>query len=160
MYPFRKIEEAYFFENGQGHQYEIYFVAAPFYFPESYLFKHSVFEFIIKLSDSQKFLRPDKDPNLPLTIAAIFLDFFNSHEKVVVFSCDTTDGKQAARHRKFNDWYLRFNDTTFLKYDGVIKDDENATVYFMSLIIKSNNPFKESIENAFRELTDDLKGEK
>lgn len=160
MYPFRKVDNDYFFESEQGLQYEIYFVAAPFYFPENYSFKHSVFEFIIKPADNQKYLRPGRDSEIPLTIAAIFLDFFTSHEKVVVFSCDTTDGKQAARHRKFNDWYLRFNDTSFLKYDGIIQDPINDTTYFMSLIIKSNNPFIHSIEAAFRELTDDLTGAK
>lgn len=160
MYPFRKVENDYFFENGQGHQYEIYFVPAPFYFPEDDIFKHFVFEFVIKLVGHPNSPRPLKDSKIPSTISAIFLDFFNTYEKVVVFSCDTTDGKQAARHRKFNDWYLRFNDASFLKYDGLIEDTVNDTIYYMSLIIKSSNPFKESIQNAFRELTDDLKGEK
>ncbi|MCU0341259.1 MAG: DUF6169 family protein, partial [Spirosomaceae bacterium] len=132
----------------------------PFYFPENIEFNHNVFELVIKLVEDGEYARPQKDAKLPQTIAAIFFDFFSSRERVVVFSCDTTDRKQAARHRKFNDWYLRFNDDSFAKFDGIIEDTVNDSVYFLSMIIKSDNPYKEDISIAFKELTDSLLGGK
>jgi hypothetical protein len=71
----------------------------------------------------------------------------------VVFSCDTTDRKQAARNRKFDDWFLRFNDDTFIKLNGIIEDIENEVQYFMSMILKSDNSQKDEIIIAFNELT-------
>jgi Family of unknown function (DUF6169) len=109
MYIFEKIEgedDVYKFQTKRDFLYEIYFVEAPYYFPENWQFKHQIYEFVVKLSNTDKL--PPNDDELPETIAAIFLDFFQNHEKVAVYSCDTTDGKQAARHRKFTNWFHRF----------------------------------------------------
>jgi hypothetical protein len=136
--------------------YNIAFVKADFYFPEHLSFKQNVFELIIQLDESQKNTRAIRDPKLPPTIAAIFLDFFYSNEHVVVFSCDTTDRKQAVRHRKFDDWFKQFNDDSFIKLNEIIDDIENESQYFMSMILVNTNPLKDEIIEAFRELKEAL----
>ena len=136
--------------------YNIAFVKADFYFPERHSFKQNVFELIIQLDESQKNIRAVRDLKLPLTIAAIFLDFFHSNERVVVFSCDTTDRRQAVRHRKFDDWFKQFNDDTFIKLNEVIDDIENEVQYFMSMILVNTNPLKDEIIVAFKELKEAL----
>ncbi len=161
MYQFIKSEideGTYSFKNLFGDNYEIYFVKTPYYFQEYNLFNDNVFELVIKLiefNDTFK-KKPALDPHIPPTIAAIFLDFFQNHEKVVVFSCDTSDRKQAVRNRKFDSWFLQFNDNTFIKLNGVIEDYDNEIQYFMSLIMKNNNPLKVEIIEAFEELTQGL----
>ena len=132
--------------------YNIAFVKADFYFPEHLSFKQNIFELIIQLDESQKNIRAVRDPKLPLTIATIFLDFFKSNERVVVFSCDTTDRRQAVRNRKFDDWFKQFNNDTFIKLNEVIDDIENETQYFMSMILVNTNPLKDEIIVAFKEL--------
>ena len=136
--------------------YNIAFVKADFYFSERHSFKQNVFELIIQLDESQKNIRAVRDPKLPSTIAAIFLDFFYSNERVVVFSCDTTDRRQAIRHRKFDDWFKQFNDDTFIKLNEVIDDIENEAKYFMSMILVNTNPLKDEIIVAFKELKEDF----
>jgi hypothetical protein len=136
--------------------YNIAFVKADFYFPENSTFNQNVFELIIQLDESQKNTRAVRDPKLPSTIAAIFLDFFYSNERVVVFSCDTTDRRQAVRHRKFDDWFKQFNDDSFIKLNEVIDDIENESQYFMSMILVNTNPLKDEIIVAFKELKEAL----
>lgn len=75
---------------------------------------------------------------------------------MVVFSCDTTDRKQAVRHRKFDDWFKQFNDDSFIKLNEIIDDIENESQYFMSMILVNTNPLKDEIIEAFRELKEAL----
>ncbi len=138
-YEFELVNEQtneYVFLTDSGLSYDVAFIKTETYFQSTELFINRAFELIIQPSKNQV-VRPLKDSRIPITVAFIFEDFFKNHEKIVVFSCDTTDSKQAARHRKFNDWFVRFNDETFLKLDGIIEDVGNDTKYFMSMILKS-----------------------
>ena len=146
----------YAFITSSGMIYSVAFVKADFYFPNNDSFKNDTFELVIQLDESQKNTWAGRDFNIPSTIASIFKDFFQHHEKVVVFSCDTTDGKQAARNRKFDDWFGQFNDDSLLKLNETIFDIENQFQYFMSMIISKENPHKEEIMAAFKELTKTL----
>ena len=163
IYQFTKLdteENCYTFQTIHGYHYEVYFVHSPYYFQDNPLFNQNVFELVIKLSDSEHILKAVRDTNIPPTIASIFVDFFQNHEKVVVYSCDSSDNKQAARHRKFDDWFLKFNDDSFDKLNGIIEDTNYHIRYFMSVILKRDNPFKDEIIKAFEELTTSLSSAK
>jgi Family of unknown function (DUF6169) len=160
QYEFELVNEItneYVFMTDSGISYDVAFVKAETYFQSSELFVNRTFELIIQPNKEQINIKPLKDSKLPPTIVAIFLHFFKNYERIVVFSCDTTDRKQAARHRKFSDWFLRFNDDTFLKFDGIIDDKSNDNQYYMSMILRNDNPDKIEIEEAFSMLIDDLK---
>jgi hypothetical protein len=158
-YNFKKNDSdsnEYAFITSSGMIYSVAFVKADFYFPNNDSFKNDTFELIIELDQTQKKTWASRDFNIPSTIASIFKDFFQQHEKVVVFSCDTTDGKQAARNRKFDDWFKQFNDDSLLKLNETIFDVENQSQYFMSMILSKENPNKDEIMTAFKELTNTL----
>ncbi|MDZ7900233.1 MAG: DUF6169 family protein [Arcicella sp.] len=158
-YNFKKIDSdssEYAFVTSSGMIYSVAFVKADYYFPKNESFKNDTFELIIQLDESQKNTWAGRDLNIPSTIAAIFKDFFKDHEKVVVFSCDTTDGKQGARNRKFDDWFKQFDDDSLLKLNETIFDIENQSQYFMSMIFSKENPHKNEIVIAFKELTKTL----
>jgi len=162
-YQFNKLDTedfCYTFQTTHGYHYEVYFVHSSYYFQENTHFNQNVFELVIKLLDSEHTLKTVRDSNIPPTIASIFVDLFQDHEKVVVFSCDSSDNKQAARHRKFDDWFLKFNDDSFDKLNGIIEDTTYHIQYFMSMILRKDNPFKNEIIVAFEELTASLMGAK
>jgi Family of unknown function (DUF6169) len=162
-YQFTKLDTddiCYTFQTAHDFHYEVYFVHSSYYFPENIHFNQNVFELVIKLLDSERTLKTVRDANIPPTIASIFVDFFKDHEKVVVFSCDSSDNKQAARHRKFDDCFLKFNDDSFDKLNGIIEDTTYHVQYFMSMILRRDNPFKNEIVNAFEELTVSLSSAK
>lgn len=87
-----------------------------------------------------------------LTIANIFNDFFREKEKVVTYICDTADGKELARFRKFNIWFTKFNTNFFLKIDKSFYDSKQHITYYNSLIIRQDNPYKDEIIEAFDDL--------
>ena len=72
--------------------------------------------------------------------------------KMTIYTCETADGKHQARARKFDSWFKDFNPDFFLKIDRFIPDGD--LVYYNSLIIRQDNPFKLQIIEAFEELNE------
>lgn len=49
------------------------------------------------------------DSRVFLTIETIIVDFYKDTQKILAFVCDSSDGKQMARFKKFNRWHERAN---------------------------------------------------
>ncbi|TAE21651.1 MAG: hypothetical protein EAZ91_24970 [Cytophagales bacterium] len=63
----------------------------------------------------------------------------------MLYICDSSDGKQAARKRKFDDWFGYFNQVEFTKHDFPITDIKDGITYYNSVILKNSNPYLEEI---------------
>lgn len=99
--------------------------------------------------------KPPLDSRIPVTITAIFYDFIDrNNEQVVIYICDSSDDKQAIRHRKFTQWFESFKGNDFVKINAPITDNRTV-VYYTSLIIHRHNPKRQEITEAFINLTDD-----
>ena len=86
-----------------------------------------------------------------MTIANIFEEFCqNTQEAIIVYICDSSDGRQIIRHRKFNAWFNEYNADKFTKQDCTLKES-NEILNPMSLIINSEHTFKFQIMEAFKE---------
>lgn len=81
-----------------------------------------------------------RDAKVRDTIIAIIRQFFIANNSVMLYICETGDGKQAQRNRLFEYWfssYLKQNDFTFLHTS--VKDTEGVDNY-AALIIRNDNP--------------------
>jgi Family of unknown function (DUF6169) len=141
----------YLFETSHQIGYAIKFKPTGYIF-EGYIWAYYCFEYIIEVKYNPTDRTPPLDISLSLTVASIFNDFFKDKEKVVTYICDTADGKELARFRKFNIWFNKFNTDFFLKVDKSFYDSKQHTTYYNSLIIRHDNPYKEEIIEAFEDL--------
>lgn len=149
----------YLFETIHEISYAIKFKPTGYIF-EGYIWAYYCYEYIIEVRHNPTDKNPPLDFSLSLTVANIFMDFFQDKEKVVTYICDTADGKEFARFRKFNIWFNKFNTDFFLKVDKSFYDLKLQTTYYNSLIIRQDNPFKEEIIEAFEDLIGGFEEEK
>ena len=125
--------------------------------PSGYIFERDpdiqpfVYEISIIVLDNPTGSRPPSDPLVSATIALIFGRFFEQHERVVVYICDTSDQRGLARHRKFTRWFERYKGNYVQMNDSI--SDRNGIVYFTSLIVRRDNPYMGRIFTAFSDLT-------
>lgn len=135
--------------------YQVKFKNTSYLF-DGYLNKNiAAYEMVIQVAYNPTSQRPPLDPRVAVTVAAIFYDFMNrNNEQVVVYICDSSDSKQAARHRKFLQWFDLFGSLDFVKINANIIDHK-LVVYYTSLIIHKSNPKRILLTEAFIALTDD-----
>ena len=50
-------------------------------------------------------VRPAHDPKVEQTVLAIINEFFRSNLEVLLYICDTSDGKESSRNRLFLRWF-------------------------------------------------------
>lgn len=141
------IRNTYGFSTVYGLGYEISFV------PSSYLFEAypqievEVFEMVISIVYQPTGEKMSSDPIVSPTIFAIFEDFFLPHSQAIVYICDSSDGRESVRHRKFSGWfYSQTQHTDILtKLDRGITDGSQKI--YISLIMSRLHPqFKEIAE--------------
>ncbi|PWK26420.1 hypothetical protein LV89_02591 [Arcicella aurantiaca] len=142
---------SYFFKTTFQVFYKIEFKPTGYIFGEEYIWSHYCYEFSIKLSANSPKNTPF-DPLVSITIASIFVDFFKNKQNIIIYTCDTSDGKHLVRVRKFDRWFNQFNHEKFLKIDNSIVDSKQNTTYYNSLIIRQDNPYKDEIVEAFEDL--------
>ena len=86
------------------------------------------------------------------TIIEIIKNFLAGLENAVVYVCDTSDGKELFRKRKFDQWFRKYDDGTIIKVDGHIAVP-NFNIYNAILIHKENQKKNRFIE-AFNDLNE------
>jgi hypothetical protein len=85
----------------------------------------------------------------------IFSDFHQlNNGKVIIFICDSSDRRQEARRRKFNQWVELFKGSEFVKFDTEIIDPIGP-IYHNSIILRTDNPYRDQIMKSFFDLADD-----
>lgn len=77
------------------------------------------------------------------TIIAIIEDFFIANQDVLLYICDTSDNREAARNRLFLRWFEQhsFGRFTICTADSQVED----TNFYMAIIVANDNPQKDSI---------------
>lgn len=101
-----------------------------------------IFEFIIEVVNTTITRRIPEDKKVGITVVAIFKNFYEKYgDAISIYICDTSDGKELARKRKFDGWFSLFNDENFVKVDQVVLDSI-GNMFPISLIISKSNPKK------------------
>ncbi|CAN1495167.1 hypothetical protein MCETHM1_00317 [Flavobacteriaceae bacterium] len=78
---------------------------------------------------------------------------------IALYICDSSDEKQELRKRKFDEWYEKYQDNTFVKMNEKLKDS-NGNFYLITMILQYKNPRRVQIIDAFLKLADDNNTEK
>ena len=139
------------FETTNSIIYEVRFKPSGYIFANDPDLEPFVFEMSIVVIDNPTGKRPPGDPLLPSTITTIFSIFLERHERIVVYICDTSDKRGQARQRKFSSWLTLYGGTHYIQFNDSLQDD-SGEVYFVSLIIRSTNPYRQRLISAFTEL--------
>ena len=107
-----------------------------------------VFEFVLGMFQDED-PKPSKDEKIGMTVANIMADFFaqNNHN-VVIYICETKDNRQEARMRKFDAWFHRYHDKSFVKFDEVLVDTKQNR-FPISILLKNTNPYRLELIDAF-----------
>jgi hypothetical protein len=154
------LNNSFVFETVSKIVYEIKFK------PSSYinLFDKNVseyiFEFIIKVAINETGKNPPLDVYVSETIAAIFKEFLTKHNfNIALYICDSSDGRQELRQKKFDEWYDKYNDATFAKMNEILFDSEGNR-FLITMILQNKNPRRIEIIDAFLKLADDNNTEK
>jgi hypothetical protein len=130
--------------------YQVYFKYSPNYFFKDSTYSHYVYEFVIAVLENPTESLPIFDKKTSITIANIFEEFCqNVQEAIIVYICDSSDGRQMIRHRKFNAWFNEYNIDKFTKQDCILKESNGASNP-MSLIIKKEHLFSYQIMEEFK----------
>jgi hypothetical protein len=140
---------AYSFQTNAGHNYLITFKPTPYLFEFNPEFANDTFEFSIVLAENETHKIVAQDVATSVTIAEIVNDFYSNYEGyITIYICDSSDGKQHIRNRKFNSWFNYFKGTEYIKIDKAFIDSDGGS-FPVSLILKSNNPYRTKIFDAF-----------
>lgn len=129
--------------------------------PSDYIFEGRTevyiptFELSITVAINETGKNPPLDSRVSYTIAAIFYDFYKENNgQVVIFICDSSDTRQEVRRRKFNQWTETFKGNEFVKLDVQIIDPEGV-VYYNSIILRTDNPYRSQILDSFIDLANE-----
>lgn len=96
------------------------------------------------------------DEKIGRTVSAVVSSFFRNNLRILIYICDTSDKRQAARDRKFKSWYHQYASFNDLKMiSEVIEIDEDA--YFASMILSLKMTGYEEMENRFHGYFQDLR---
>lgn len=95
------------------------------------------------------------DGKIKDTIIAIIEDFFLENQDVLLYICDTSDNREAARNRLFLRWFEQYSLGKFTICTANSKVED--TYFYMAIIIANDNPQKDSVTLDFETTAKALK---
>lgn len=124
-YPYSKsIDGEYRFVTDKGVEYIAYFNKVPI---ESCV----VYNFVFAKSTVRRY---GMDPRIRNTILSIISDFWDDYEEVILFVCDSSDGRSECRMRLFHYWYKILNND-----NNVTKIDYSVEQIRAAILAKKDN---------------------
>lgn len=145
----------YAFTTQDEISYEIRFVPSEYMFEDHLAHYVDGYEMIILVADNPLGGKIPSDPRTAPTISTIFYDFFQEHERVVIFICDSADGRHEARARKFTSWYYNDVRLHYFKFDARVADGDGSIL--ISIILHSHNTHFDEIIKVIQSLQYDEK---
>lgn len=106
----------------------------------------TTYQFVILNANNRQ---SPRDKKLRDTIISIVEDFFNCNNEVMLYICETGDGKQAMRNRLFNYWFSSFiNKGQYTLLQSSVKD-EDGTDNFFAVICRNDYPEAKKVVSEF-----------
>ncbi|MVM38032.1 hypothetical protein GO730_11240 [Spirosoma sp. HMF3257] len=156
-YEFTNEEKnSFLFRTSNRILYEVSFKPSGYIFANDPELQPFVFEISIVVIENPTDKHPPADPRVPPTIAQIFGSFFEQHERVVVYVCDTSDQRGSVRQRKFLNWFGYYKGVDYAQFNDTLTDEEGVH-YYVSLIIRLDNPYRRRLLLAFDDLLTDYR---
>ena len=154
-YHIYRISELYYsFTTDYGLEYKCTFTSSKEYFKHYPLIASKVFSFELTLVKSPKDKKQPPDPRIADTVIKIVGDFLNSKINAVVYICDTSDGRSAARARKFNSWFAYEEHPSHQIIKVSTDVDGGGMTLYTALLVHRKNKLKNQFVQAYLELMD------
>ena len=100
-----------------------------------------------------KHVASPRDIRLKQTIIAIIEEFFRQNPGILLYICETGDGKQAQRSRLFLHWFREYQGLYVIKS---IRIKSEGVDNFASIIVQQSNPALQQIILDFEQMVSDL----
>lgn len=93
------------------------------------------------------------------TLITIIEQFFAENDNVLLYICDTSDGREEKRNRLFIRWFEEFAtpERYTLKTANAIVEGQG---FYAAIIVENSNPMLESIISDFIQTEESLTGDK
>lgn len=103
-------------------------------------------------------IKTSHDPKVEATILAIINEFFQSNLEILLYLCDTRDGREESRNRLFLSWFDKYekNRFTICKAHANVEGEG----LFLCIIVDNRHPKLADIQADFQEKADLLTGDK
>lgn len=123
-------DDSFLFETKQGVVYSVGFLQDISFYGEG------VYQFYL-INMSGRTIRTDE--NISETVRVIIEEFFSHKEAVMLYICDTSDGRQIYRDRLFRIWFNTYiqNDSYSLLTESILIDNIR---YYSSVLMRKDNP--------------------
>ena len=120
------------------------------FMPDDSIISKNTYQFIITNVNNKP---SPQDEKVKEAVIILIDEFFSADNNVLLYICETGDGKQAMRNRLFQYWFSQYEkkeEFTFLS-SSVIDDD--GVVNYATIVVKNSNPY---LSEAIKEFTDTI----
>ena len=142
-------EQYYYFKTEFGAIYKVGFM------DDYAIWESGAYQFLIINENNTP---SPNDPKLKATIFCILEAFFAANPDILLYLCETGDGKQAMRNRLFARWFEEYSDNHLFYCRTVELVDQDNVKNFAALIVQKSNPRLNEIiaefDETIRVLTD------
>ena len=90
-----------------------------------------------------------RDPKVRETIIAIIENFFMENQEVMLYICETGDGKQSMRNRLFEYWFNHYSKHWNIMFLTASITDENGILNYAGIVLRNDHPRLKEIVNEF-----------
>lgn len=90
-----------------------------------------------------------RDPKVRETIIAIIENFFMENQEVMLYICETGDGKQSMRNRLFEYWFNHYRKHWNIMFLTASITDENGILNYAGIVLRNDHPRLKEIVNEF-----------
>lgn len=90
-----------------------------------------------------------RDHKVRETIIAIIEDFFLENQEVMLYICETGDGKQSMRNRLFEYWFTHYKNNWNIMFLSASVTDENGILNYAGIILRNDHPHLKEIVDEF-----------
>ena len=140
-------EDDFIFETDNGIHYRISFDEEDIEFGSC-----KTYQFILQNVENA---HAPHDPKIEATVLAIIDEFFRANQHVLLYICDTSDGKESGRNRLFLRWFERHaapDRFTICTANAQVEDE----IVYIAIIVDNSNPHLQSITADFKTAADAL----
>jgi len=140
-------EAGFIFETDYGIHYRVSFDEE-----EIVLGGCKTYQFILQ---NVEHTRAPHDPKIEETVLAIIYEFFRCNQHILLYVCDTSDGKEGGRNRLFLRWFERHATPDRFTICTANAKVESELVY-IAIIVDNRNPNLQAITQDFKETAEAL----
>lgn len=107
-----------------------------FMFDDS-IISHNTYQFII--SNINHKISPNDD-KIKQVVTIMVDEFFKQDENVMLYICETGDGKQAMRNRLFQFWFSQYEHKEQYTFLSSSIKDFDGVINYATLVVRNSNP--------------------